>query len=65
MSDDAVNMVRHHIETEFGKNIACKPNRYGNKAGAQKAHEAIRPSDVVLKATAWWVWNVMHNVYMI
>ena len=26
----------------------AKPNRYGNKAGAQEAHEAIRPSNVAL-----------------
>ena len=46
LSDDAVNMVRHHIETEFGtKYLPAKPNRYGNKAGAQEAHEAIRPTD--------------------
>ena len=49
LSDDAVNMVRHHIETEFGaKYLPEKPNRYGNKAGAQEAHEAIRPSNVAL-----------------
>lgn len=50
LSDDAVNMVRGHIESEFGeKYLPAKPNRYGNKAGAQEAHEAIRPSMVGLK----------------
>src|SRR5690606_30711721 len=50
LSDDAVNMVRGHIESEFGeKYFPAKPNRYGNKAGAQEAHEAIRPSMVGLK----------------
>ncbi len=50
LSDDAVNMVRGHIESEFGqKYLPAKPNRYGNKAGAQEAHEAIRPSNVALK----------------
>ncbi|MEB3767166.1 type I DNA topoisomerase [Acinetobacter sp. MD2] len=49
LSDDAVNMVRSHIEQQFGeKYIPTKPNRYGNKAGAQEAHEAIRPSNVAL-----------------
>lgn len=50
LSDDAVNMVRDHIGTEYGeKYLPEKPNRYGNKAGAQEAHEAIRPSSVALK----------------
>ena len=48
-SDDAVNMVRDHIQQNFGdKYVPAKPNRYGNKAGAQEAHEAIRPSSVAL-----------------
>ncbi len=38
LSDDAVNMVRAHIESQFGeKYLPAKPNRYGNKAGAQEA----------------------------
>ena len=50
LSDDAVSMVRGHIESEFGaKYLPVKPNKYGNKAGAQEAHEAIRPSNVALK----------------
>ncbi|KAF5277954.1 hypothetical protein FQR65_LT15843 [Abscondita terminalis] len=50
LSDDAVSMVRQHIETEFGaKYLPAKANRYGNKANAQEAHEAIRPSNVGLK----------------
>ncbi len=50
LSDDAVSMVRGHIETEYGNNyLPEQPNRYGNKAGAQEAHEAIRPSNVALK----------------
>lgn len=47
---DAVNMVRHYITDQFGeKYVPAKPNFYGNKAGAQEAHEAIRPSTVALK----------------
>ena len=50
LSDDAVSMVRGHIETEYGNQyLPEQPNRYGNKAGAQEAHEAIRPSNVALK----------------
>ncbi len=50
LSDDAIKMVRHHIESEYGdKYLPAKPNRYGSKAGAQEAHEAIRPSSVELK----------------
>ncbi|AOA57197.1 type I DNA topoisomerase [Acinetobacter larvae] len=50
LSDDAVNMVRSHIEKEYGERyLPTKPNRYGNKANAQEAHEAIRPSNVALK----------------
>ncbi|MFT4020173.1 MAG: type I DNA topoisomerase [Acinetobacter sp.] len=49
LSDDAVNMVRGHIEQQYGERyLPAKPNRYGNKAGAQEAHEAIRPSNVGL-----------------
>jgi DNA topoisomerase-1 len=49
LSDDAVAMVRDHIGSQFGeKYLPAKPNRYGNKAGAQEAHEAIRPSTVSL-----------------
>jgi DNA topoisomerase-1 len=49
LSDDAVKMVRGYIETEYGaRYLPAKPNRYGNKAGAQEAHEAIRPSNVAL-----------------
>ncbi|WP_269914496.1 type I DNA topoisomerase [Acinetobacter sp. HY1485] len=49
LSDDALQMVRTHIQSEFGdKYLPETANRYGNKAGAQEAHEAIRPSNVEL-----------------
>ncbi|MHA3116905.1 type I DNA topoisomerase [Acinetobacter sp. ANC 4635] len=49
LSNDAVNMVREHITSQYGaKYLPAQPNRYGNKAGAQEAHEAIRPSNVAL-----------------
>lgn len=47
LSQDALTMVRGHIEQTFGaKYLPATPNFYGNKAGAQEAHEAIRPSNV-------------------
>ncbi|WP_139850785.1 type I DNA topoisomerase [Acinetobacter pullicarnis] len=50
LSNDAVAMVRDHIQTEFGdKYLPAKPIFYGNKANAQEAHEAIRPSNVALR----------------
>lgn len=51
LSQDALNMVRSYIEDSFGaRYLPAKPNVYGNKAGAQEAHEAIRPSSVVVSA---------------
>ncbi|AVJ55496.1 type I DNA topoisomerase [Idiomarina sp. OT37-5b] len=51
LSADAVASCRALIEEQFGKNyLPEKPNRYGSKEGAQEAHEAIRPSDVAVKA---------------
>ncbi len=50
LSNDAVSMVRDHIQSEYGdKYLPEKPVFYGNKANAQEAHEAIRPSNVSLK----------------
>ncbi|SDM88099.1 DNA topoisomerase I [Franzmannia pantelleriensis] len=52
LSKDAVDSVREHIEQAYGKRYLPEaPNRYSSKEGAQEAHEAIRPSDVNLKAT--------------
>ncbi len=49
LSDDAIQMVRSHIEGNYGQRyLPEQPLRYGNKAGAQEAHEAIRPSNVAL-----------------
>ncbi|MEY4516146.1 MAG: type topoisomerase [Pseudomonadota bacterium] len=49
LSQDAIAMVRGHIEDSFGKKyLPATPNFYGNKAGAQEAHEAIRPSNVAV-----------------
>ncbi|WP_439293858.1 type I DNA topoisomerase [Lonepinella sp. BR2882] len=52
LSQDALNMVRHYIENQFGENyLPSKPNFYSSKDNAQEAHEAIRPSDVNVLAT--------------
>ncbi|WP_274021807.1 type I DNA topoisomerase [Vibrio parahaemolyticus] len=51
LSAEAVDAVRDFIGTEFGdKYLPAKPLTYGSKEGAQEAHEAIRPSDVSVKA---------------
>ena len=53
LSQDAVAMVRDYIHDHFGKNyLPDAPRSYSSKEGAQEAHEAIRPSDVSLSATA-------------
>ena len=47
LSQEAVTGVRAHIESAFGSRYLPKrPNVYASKAGAQEAHEAIRPTDV-------------------
>ena len=47
LSGEAVAGVRSHIESAFGSRYLPKrPNVYASKAGAQEAHEAIRPTDV-------------------
>ncbi|MGP5062554.1 type I DNA topoisomerase [Psychrobacter celer] len=52
LSADALAAVRGYIEDSYGdKYVPEKPNFYGNKQGAQEAHEAIRPSNVHMKST--------------
>lgn len=52
LSQEALESVRSMIAKEFGeKYLPATPNHYGNKEGAQEAHEAIRPSDVKVHAT--------------
>ncbi|MGO2673119.1 type I DNA topoisomerase [Psychrobacter celer] len=52
LSGDALAAVRGYIEDSYGdKYVPEKPNFYGNKQGAQEAHEAIRPSNVHMKST--------------
>lgn len=52
LSQDALQSVRAFIEDEYGnKYLPEKPNFYGKKANAQEAHEAIRPSNVLIKSS--------------
>ncbi|WP_298444191.1 type I DNA topoisomerase [uncultured Ferrimonas sp.] len=52
LSNEAVEAVRGFIGDEYGNNyLPENPLRYGSKEGAQEAHEAIRPSDVSVKAS--------------
>ena len=47
ISADAVNAVRGHIQTVYGKDyLPGKPNTFRSKKGAQDAHEAIRPTSL-------------------
>ena len=47
VSDDAIAEVRHHIAQTFGTEFVPEhPNAYRAKAGAQDAHEAIRPTSM-------------------
>ncbi|MBY6188407.1 type I DNA topoisomerase [Marinobacter hydrocarbonoclasticus] len=51
LSKEAVESARGYIGQEYGEQYLPKsPNLYGAKQGAQEAHEAIRPSDVTVKA---------------
>ena len=47
LSKEAVDACREYVETKYGKDYLPKePNVYASKAGAQEAHEAVRPTDV-------------------
>ena len=53
LSAEAVASCREYIGDNFGsKYLPETPNSYSSKEGAQEAHEAIRPSDVNVEATA-------------
>ena len=53
LSREAVSGARGHIESAFGARYLPKsPNVYASKAGAQEAHEAIRPTDVAAQPEA-------------
>lgn len=51
LSKEAVEAVREYIGEQYGQAyLPAEPNLYGSKAGAQEAHEAIRPSSVLVTA---------------
>jgi DNA topoisomerase I len=53
LSGEAVASCRDLIASEFGKQyLLDEPRLYSSKAGAQEAHEAIRPSDVTVGANS-------------
>ncbi|WP_028470945.1 type I DNA topoisomerase [Neptunomonas japonica] len=53
LSSEAVESCREYIGDHFGsKYLPEEAVRYSSKDGAQEAHEAIRPSDVNIEATA-------------
>ena len=53
LSAEAVESCREYIGDHFGsKYLPEEAVRYSSKEGAQEAHEAIRPSDVNIEATA-------------
>ena len=52
LSQEAVSNVRDYISDKLGEQyLPDEPRSYSSKEGAQEAHEAIRPSDVRLRAT--------------
>ena len=49
LSDEALSSVRSYITEHYGERYCpAEPRRFKTKAGAQDAHEAIRPTDVRL-----------------
>jgi DNA topoisomerase-1 len=49
LSQEAIESCRNYISDEFGSQyMPADPIRYGSKEGAQEAHEAIRPSNVMV-----------------
>ena len=50
LSDQALDEVRAFIPERYGKEyLPSKPNTYKSKKSAQEAHEAIRPTDVLIE----------------
>ena len=50
VSAEAIASVRELVPREYGeKYLPAKPNTFPSKAGAQEAHEAIRPTDLATR----------------
>jgi len=53
VSQTALDAVRHYISTTFSNDyLPESPNTYANKKGAQDAHEAVRPTNVLMTPDA-------------
>ncbi len=50
LSNDAKNAAQKDIEASYGSEYSNPRNYKGKSKGAQEAHEAIRPTDMSLKA---------------
>ena len=49
LSDEAISSARSFINEKYGAAyVPVQPRRFKTKAGAQDAHEAIRPTDIML-----------------
>ncbi len=49
LSDEAIASARGFINEKYGAEyVPAQPRRFKTKAGAQDAHEAIRPTDIML-----------------
>ncbi|MBQ9832676.1 MAG: type I DNA topoisomerase [Clostridia bacterium] len=49
ISEEAQKSALEYIESQYGKEyVPSKPNIYKGRAGAQDAHEAIRPANITL-----------------
>ncbi|MCD8089256.1 MAG: type I DNA topoisomerase [Clostridiales bacterium] len=49
VADEAYNETREFIAGEYGEDYLCERREYKSRAGAQDAHEAIRPTSVIRK----------------
>ncbi|MCF8720506.1 type I DNA topoisomerase [Nitrospina gracilis] len=66
LSDEAVGDIRRFIEDKYGKEYVPKaPNVYKSKKTAQEAHEAIRPTNIMLepKAIKEYLEKDLYNLY--
>ncbi|MBR5389452.1 type I DNA topoisomerase [Candidatus Saccharibacteria bacterium] len=50
LSKQALDAIAHYIETTFGKNYLCVRHFKTHSAGAQEAHEAIRPTHIEVES---------------
>ncbi|MDR1776609.1 MAG: type I DNA topoisomerase [Desulfovibrio sp.] len=66
VADEALNAVRDFIAGRFGRDhLPAKPRFFKSKAGAQDAHEAIRPVDVTVvpEETKAFLPPEQYNIY--